>query len=179
MKLVVVIVSIMVGIIAVIALVGMMMPREHRAVSRVALHQPPETVYAVLRDFERSPTWWREVRSASRLPDLDGHERWQQVTGMGVIGLIVVEERAPAEFRTTVDTSGGSPFGGEWDYRIQPTDQGSVVTITEHGWVSNPLFRCIGRLIGHHRTLDSNLAALALHFGEAAVPEHVSADGET
>lgn len=177
MKIVIVILGVLVGLLVLVALVGLVLPREHQATSRIALRQSPDTVYAVLRNLAEAANWWPEVKSVSRLPDLDGRERWQQVTSMGSIGLIVMEAKAPTLLRTAIDTTGGSPFGGEWVYLISPTPEGSLLTITENGWVSNPLFRSISRLMGHHRTLDSSLTALARHFAEPVRLDHRS-DGE-
>jgi hypothetical protein len=40
--------------------------------------------------------------------------------------------------------------------------------------VSNPVFRVVSRVMGHHRTLDSYLVALARRFGTTAGAEHVT-----
>jgi len=163
------------GLVALAALVGLLLPREHRAASRIGLRQSPDSVWGVVRDFEHAAGWWPEIKSVNRLPDLDGRERWQQVTGMGPLGLIILEADPPRSLRSLIDTTGGSPFGGEWHYEISPTEAGSRVTITENGWVSNPLFRTISRLMGHHGTMDSYLTALAVRFGEHGRPEHLPA----
>ena len=46
----------------------------------------------------------------------------------------------------------------------------SLVTITEDGWVANPIFRFMSRLvIGHHATMDTLLKQVAKKFGEQPV----------
>jgi hypothetical protein len=58
-------------------------------------------------------------------------------------------------------------FGGTWTVAIAPVDGGSTLTITEDGWVGNPIFRFVSRfLMGHHATLDRMLKSVAKQFGE-------------
>ncbi len=46
---------------------------------------------------------------------------------------------------------------------------GSTVTVTEDGWVANPIFRFVSRLIiGHHATMDALLTQVAKTFNEDA-----------
>ena len=168
-------VGVLIVLVGLATLVGLLLPRGHRVASGISLRQSPDSVWSVVRDFEHAASWWPELKSVRRLPDLDGRERWQQVTGMGALGLIIMEADPPHSLRSLIDTTGGSPFGGEWHYQISPTEGGSRLIITENGWVSNPLFRTISRLMGYHGTMDSYLTALARHFGEAGRPEHLPA----
>ena len=49
------------------------------------------------------------------------------------------------------------PFGAHAEY----------VTITEDGWVGNPIFRFVSRYVmGHHATMDGMLKDVAKKFGE-------------
>jgi hypothetical protein len=47
------------------------------------------------------------------------------------------------------------------------------VTIFEHGWVSNPIFRSISFMMGHYGTIDRYLTALGRKFGETGTPKHL------
>ena len=177
MKIVLGILGTLVGLILLIAVIGAMLPREHRASSRIRLKAAPDSIWAVIRDYEHAASWWPEVKSVKRLADLDGHERWEETMKMGPIAFVLTEERPPNFLRSAIDTSGGSPFGGDWLHQVEASAEGTTVTITEEGWVGNPVFRSISRVIGYHRTLDSYLSALALHFGERITPEHVTTGG--
>jgi uncharacterized protein YndB with AHSA1/START domain len=159
-----------------VAILGLSVPRDHFATSRIRLRQSPDTVWAVMRDFARTAEWWPDVSAVRQLPDLGGRERWEESTRMGTVGLIVADERPPHFLKTTIDTTGGSSFGGDWLHAIAPTGNGTMVTITERGWVSNPLFRSIGNVTGYFGTIDSYLTALGRHFGETVTPEHVTND---
>jgi hypothetical protein len=61
-------------------------------------------------------------------------------------------------------------FGGTWTVAVAPLENGSTVTITEDGWVANPIFRFVSRfVIGHHATMDGMLKSVAKNFGEEPV----------
>ena len=81
----------------------------------------------------------------------------------------VVESVAPSRWTTRI-ADPDLPFGGTWTYVITPLpDGGSTLTITEHGDVSNPIYRFVSRfVIGHTATLDKYLHSLAKKFGETA-----------
>ena len=58
-------------------------------------------------------------------------------------------------------------FGGTWTWEIAPEGGGSLLRITENGEVYNPMFRFISRyIIGHTRTMDTALQAIAAKFDE-------------
>jgi uncharacterized protein YndB with AHSA1/START domain len=150
--------------------IGVTLPRRHH-VTRTALYaQPPDTVWAVIADMERSPSWRTEITRVERLPDRDGHPVWNQVSRQGSWPLEIVEATPPTRLVAVVaDSSQG--FGGRWTYTLTPEGTGTRVTIAEDGFVDPPMFRFIARyLIGLTRTLDTYLEGLGRHFGEAVTP---------
>jgi uncharacterized protein YndB with AHSA1/START domain len=152
---------------------GFMLPREHRATSLAVLPAPPDSVWDVIRDLERVPSWWPEVTSAARLPDKNGEQRFQQTFDDFTMTLVVKESVRPSRLRTEIDAPAGSPFGGSWIYELARADGGTEVRLTEDGWIANPLFRVITRITGYHRTLDHYLTALGPRFGAEVRVEHV------
>jgi hypothetical protein len=50
-------------------LIGVLLPRSHRATSRIRLTHPPAMVWATVRNQAGVASWWREVKQADRLPD--------------------------------------------------------------------------------------------------------------
>ncbi len=61
-------------------------------------------------------------------------------------------------------------FGGTWSIDIVPEPTGSAVTITEDGWVANPIFRFMAKYVfGHHSTIDGILNQVAKTLNEAPV----------
>src|SRR5437667_1515443 len=75
MKLLIIIIAgVIAGIIllvALIALIGSQLPKAHVASRSVLLHQSPQNVYAVIRDFAAAPNWRRDVKriDVETLPD--------------------------------------------------------------------------------------------------------------
>lgn len=178
MKLVLIILATLVLLILVVVAVGFLLPREHQASSRVELRQSPETIWAVIRNLGEVPAFWPEIKKAVSRPARDGHEMWAQTMKNGyTMPLEIVEDEPPRRLVTRIASPPGSPFGGSWIYQIEPVAGGSRVTITEDGWIANPVFRVVSRAMGYHGTLDSYLKALGLRLGETVEPIHVIAEG--
>jgi hypothetical protein len=172
MRWVLIVIGALVAIVVIVALIGLILPRTHRATSRLSLPQPPDTVWAAVRDFSQVASWWPDVKKVERLEDANGKERWREsLSGDLALNLRVEEETPPSRMRSVIEDT-GEPFGGEWVYSISAEGSGSVIEITEDGWVSNPIFRTVSRLMGYHKTMDSYLTALGKKFGVTASPEH-------
>ncbi|MFI5210938.1 MAG: SRPBCC domain-containing protein [Gemmatimonadales bacterium] len=166
--------AVVIALVVVVVIIGALLPRDHRASSRITLKQPPEAIWAVISDPGGVPAWWPDLTSSQPQPSLDGHARWQQTTKDGNVMVLEVEQSEPPRLlKTLIVTRPGDSFGGTWTYVLTPSDSGTTVTIAEDGWVANPIFRVMMHAMGTHRTLDSYLTALALRFGEPATPVHV------
>ncbi len=163
----------LVGLVAVVVVVGMLLPRDHVASSTVQLAQPSDSVWAVVRNFAGYPDWWPNVRSMERITD---HEReaWRQVDRTNSpMPMEVTVDEPPTRLVTSI-LDEGLPFGGTWTYELSPVAGGTRVTITEDGKVYNPIFRFVSRFImGHHGTMDDYLTAIGKRFDETVSPEHV------
>lgn len=174
MKWVLIAVGGVVALIAVMALVGSFVPRDHRATSTITLRQPADSVWKVVRDLGAIPAWWQEMTQSERLPDRDGHEVWQQKAGGFDMPLIIVESDPPRRLVTKIGAGEGAAFGGTWTYEITPVSgEGTRISVTEAGWISNPIFRFLSRFVfGYYGSLDGYLKALGKRFGETVKPAH-------
>ena len=135
---------ILLGVAAVVVLVivavavGAALPREHVASRTLRVKRTPEEVWAV----------------------------YTQVTGASSIPVDVLERDPPRRIVTRVKETEKN-FGGTWTSVVAPVPDGSTITITEAGWVANPLFRFVSRfVIGHHATIDGVLKAIASKLNE-------------
>lgn len=172
-----IVIRIVAGLVAVVAIafgIGLALPRTHSATSRVTLKRPPDEVWVVVRDLGGLLGTWSDLKSAKRLADQGGKEVWEQDVGGFPITLIIEESTPPSRMVTRVDAAPDAAFGGTWTYELTPSGSGAQVTVTEAGYVSNPLFRVMMKAMGVHRTADSYLKALGAKFGETVKPEHVS-----
>lgn len=173
MKWVAIVVGGVLALVALITLIGAFVPREHRATSTVVLHQPADSVWKVVRDLGGVPTWWPEIKESVRLPDKDGHEVWRQKMSGWDVPLLVIESMPPSRLRTQIDTSAGGAFGGTWTYELTADSGGTRISLTEAGWIGNPVFRFLSRFIfGYYGSLDGYLKALGKKFGEDVRPVH-------
>ena len=144
-----------IAVVALIAVVvGYSLPRGHTATKTTRLPQPPETVYRLLSDVDRYPTWRPGVKALARQPDRDGKPAWTEtVSGMEIP--LYFERMEPPALLVARISGPSLPFGGTWTYRIAPAGSGSEVTITEDGEVYNPIFRFMSRFVfGYTATLD-------------------------
>jgi Polyketide cyclase / dehydrase and lipid transport len=172
MKWVLLTVAVVIGIGLLMLVIGLLLPRNHVATSQVELKQPIDSVWAAVRSLGDTPSFWPELKSSSRMPDVDGRETWGQTMKNGFNLPLGIDEERPPNLLVTRIVAEDAPFGGTWHYSLEAATGGTRVTLTEDGWVSNPMFRVISRLMGHHTTLDSYLKALARKFGETATPVH-------
>jgi hypothetical protein len=164
MKWLLTVVGVLVAAVAVIAMVGWMLPQNH-VVSRTAqLSLSPDKVWPIITDVADYPSWRSDVDSVERLaaPEL----KWREVSGGDRITYEATTSDAPSHFVAHIADK-GLPFGGSWDYRIEPAGAGSRITITENGEVYNPIFRFVSKyFMGHTSTIDKYLAALAKRTGD-------------
>ncbi len=164
------------GLVVLVAIVGLCLPREHRAARSLKLAKtPPEAVWAVITNHAQDPTWRRDVAASVRLADAHGHAVWQDRFKNGQTMSYETTEASPNQKLVRLIVDSGGPFGGTWTYVLSPEGAGTRLTITEEGWVSNPIFKVVGKfIIGHHATLETYLKHLAVKLGEPAHPEAVA-----
>jgi len=131
-----------VALVMVVAIVGAMLPRDHRASRTLTTRRPAADLWAVVSDREFA-------RNAA-----------------GDVKTEVVESLPPTKYVTRI-AAPNQPFGGTWTHVITAVPGGATLTITEDGWVSNVIFRFVSRFVlGHHMTMDKYLTAIAAQFNE-------------
>ena len=164
----------LVALILLLVVVGLLLPSAHRATSAIQISKPPAEVWSAVRDLGKVPEFWPDIVTSVRQPDRDGHEVWLQTMKNGfALPLVIEEDRPPGRMVTRIALEGKAPFGGSWIYEIAESGGGTRVTLTEDGFVGNPFFRVISKLMGYHSTLDGYLKALARRFGESSQPTHL------
>ena len=78
MSLVIGLVTLLVLAVAVVAGLGAATPRTHVARSSAEFRAAPDSVYAVLADFEHAAGWRSDLSGMRRLADRAGHVVWEQ-----------------------------------------------------------------------------------------------------
>jgi hypothetical protein len=124
--------------VALVAIIGATLPRNHVASRSLALRRSPEEIWPVI----------------------------VQATASSGVPIDVIESDPPRRQVTRVKNT-EKMFGGTWTITIAPTGTGGTLKITEDGWVGHPVFRFVSRyVIGHHATMDGMLRDVAKRFGE-------------
>jgi uncharacterized protein YndB with AHSA1/START domain len=158
------------GVVLLIVVAGMLLPKAHTARSHAIISAPPDAIWRALTEVEAFPSWRGDVSRVERLSTSTGRKTWREV---GKHGTITFEEVAAEPPRRLVARIADPtlPFGGSWTYDVAPEATGTRVTITEDGVVRNPLFRFMSRFVfGHHATQEAYLRALGRKFGHDATP---------
>lgn len=165
------VVAVLVVLVAVVMLIGAFLPREHRATRAATFRQPPEKLFATVRDFAAQASWRGELKSVELLLPENGVVRYREVTRHGPVTYRVKEERPGTRLVMEIADE-NLPFGGTWTYEFARTeDGGSNVRITENGFVKPALFRFLARFVfGYTATMESYLRALGKRFGEDVTP---------
>jgi len=179
MKWALVIIGVIVGLIALVAVIGALLPRDHVAAMSARVRATPEGVWAVLTDPASFPAWRRDVKTVEVLPTTPTGPSWREHSSNGSITYVTEVLEPPHRMITRIADT-GLPFGGSWEYRVEPVSANeSSVTIVERGSVYNPIFRFVSRfLMGHTATIDAYLRALGHEFGTETTPNAVILEGK-
>jgi hypothetical protein len=157
------------ALVAIVAVIGLLLPKTHTATRRARYRQPPEAIYAAISG---PPDWRPDVKKYEELPAVNGRKRWREVTGWGDAVLYELQEADPPRRLVTRIADDSLPYGGTWNFEITPDATGSGLRITENGEVRNPIFRFLSRTVfSQTATIETYLRSLATKFGETAVIE--------
>ena len=158
-------------LVGIVALIGSQLPQSHVASRSILLHQPPQKVYAVARDFSSAPKWRADVKRMDVEAKPGGPVYFREEGKHGTVNYELTEDVPDQRMVTKIrDTDLG--YSGQWTYTFIPESGGTRVTIREDGEVSNVIFRFMSRYVfGQTATMDAYLTSLARHFGEDAAPQ--------
>ena len=164
MKWILVTIAILVAIVVVVVIVGLLLPRDHVASTTAHINAPPDSVWEAVANVQDYPRWRSAVRSVDVL-STQGAVRWREHGSDGAITFERSQEDRPRRLVSRIADE-TLPFGGTWTYDLTPEGDGTTLTITEQGYVTNPLFRFMARFVfGHHRTQEDFQRALGRRFG--------------
>lgn len=152
---------------------GLATPRKHTVGRTIALRAAPEKVWALVRTVKEYPNWREEITRVEEMSGNDPRPAWTEIGRQKSLAYVAITDEAPTRFTARImDDDLG--YAGEWQYVIEPSADGTRLTITEHGEVGNLMFRFIStHIMGHTRTIDAFLHDVALELGELAKPEPV------
>jgi hypothetical protein len=153
-------------LVALMALIGALLPVKHYATRKARFGQTPEAIYSVLA----SPSGWRTgVKASGALPEKNGRRQWWEQDKHGQKIAYELVEDSPPTRRVVRIADTGLPYGGTWTFEIAPQAAGaSEVRIAEAGEVYNVFFRFLSRFVfGYTGSIEGYLRDLGKRFGEA------------
>lgn len=134
-------VLIAVGVVALVAGIGFLLPKAHTASRTAQYSAAPEAVFAAISDVGQYASWRSDVTAVDLMPSDDGSVFRETGSNGPITYRIEVLERPTRMVSRIADPS--LPFGGKWTFEIAAAGSGSTLTITEDGEVYNPIFRFI------------------------------------
>jgi hypothetical protein len=158
----------LVALTILVTLIGMILPRDHVASTTATIEAAPNAVWHAISDVASAATWrdLQKVEIVNPGPPL----RWKELSKFGPITYEQVESTVPTKFVSRIADT-GQGFGGTWTFVLAPAGDGTKVTITENGFVSNPIFRFMSRFVfGYYGTQEAYLRALGKKFGHDVTP---------
>ena len=137
-------VLIAVGVVALVAGIGWILPKAHTASRTAQYAAAPEAVFAAISDVGQYASWRSDVTSVDLLPSDEGKVFRETGSDGQVTYRIEILEPPTRMVSRIADPS--LPFGGSWTFEVAAAaGGGSSLTITEDGEVYNPIFRFISR----------------------------------
>ena len=159
-----------------VVLTGYALPQSHVASVTAVYSAAPADIWPWISQPERYPSWRNSLTAVELLPEGGGRVAWRETGKDGKISYRFTE-RTEGERLVTLITDEGLPFGGGWEFDLQPEGKGSRLTITEHGEVYNPVFRFVSRFfLGHTSTMEAYLTDLGRALGDPVTPRVIKPD---
>ena len=154
------------GLVALVTLIGLLLPTAHVAARSAHVNRSREAVWKLISGDQ---SWRPDIRHYEPLPDRGGLRAWKETDSHGKSITFEQTESREAQRLVTRIADTGLPFGGSWTYELEDEAGGCTIRITEHGEVYNPIFRFVSRFIlGHAATIEAYLRALSQRLEQGA-----------
>jgi hypothetical protein len=129
----------LVGLVVLLNLVGLFLPRNHLAARKATFARPPDAVWDALTALSA------DFAAKDKLPIE-----------------VEIDERPRRKVTRIIDAK--LPFGGRWIYELSPSGDATTLTITEAGFVKIPMLR-IFTTLAPNATKTKFLRALGERLG--------------
>jgi hypothetical protein len=126
-------------LVALVLLVGWLLPQTREGRAEATIAAPPDLVLAVIEDVETQPEW-RDVGSVTRT-----ETGWSEVTARGERIDFVAEEMSVDRIALRFTSDAG--YSGEWQALLAPVSGGTRIAVVERATTTSPLGRIVARLM--------------------------------
>jgi hypothetical protein len=159
MKWVILVLVIIAAVGVLVYLVGHWLPVKHAASIEYSFSKTsPQELWNAITSFKQYSTWRSGLKNVVVLDD----KTWTETNGHGDTIHYGGEVSEPGRRFISRILNKDLPYGGSWTYEIIPIQADrTLLKITEHGEVYNPIFRFMSRyFFGHDATLKQYMADL-------------------
>lgn len=168
-KILLIVVGAVILVVAITAIVGAFLPRDHTATRSARFSKSPAEVFALVADFQNGKTWRTGLEKTEMLDPRGGKTCFREHTDFGPITYVVVTSIPGEKLVTKIDDP-DLGFGGQWTFRLTPDGEGTRLEITEDGFVTNVMMRTMSRLFfSPTATMETYLADVGKKFGDSIV----------
>ncbi len=170
MKIVLIGIGVLGLLVAVVVVIGLLLPKRHVASRSAVIQATPERMFALISG---SQMWRPDVKSCELIDGGGGRHFQRETSARGETVLYELQgSRPPLAIERRIATE-DLPYGGKWSFRLEPENSGTRLRITEDGEVYNPIFRFVSRFVmGHTAMLDAHLKALGKAVGQNVLIEN-------
>jgi uncharacterized protein YndB with AHSA1/START domain len=166
LKTALIVLGVLVALVGILALIGSFLAPDHTASRTRRFAKPREAVWEVIRDFARHPEWRDDVKRVELVTDVGGKSGLREHGSHGAVLYAIDVDEAPAKLVLRI-ADDSLPFGGSWTFELSAVEGGSEVTITERGFVKNPIFRLLSKTVfSPTATMEKYLDALAAKLAQ-------------
>ena len=164
MKILLIVVGCIALLCVIVFVTGLLLPKAHVASRSAQFRGTREQLFSLIA----GPQNWRpDVLRYQTLPDSRGRTLVSETTRNGETITYELLDRTPPASLTRRIATENLPYGGSWTFSLQPGNGVTVVRITEHGEVYNPVFRLMSRFVfGYTHGMDAYLRALGKATGQ-------------
>ena len=166
MKWILIIPAVVVMVGLALSLVGALLPREHKATRAAHFKCPPSALYAVVRDFAAYPAWNAHAQAVEILNPTNGRAAFRVTSRHGAVTYVVVDDHLASKLVLEIADE-NLPYGGSWSYAFTADGSGTLLEITEQGFIKKPVFRFFARFVfGYTRSMETCFRDLKRKLGE-------------
>lgn len=132
------------GLLLVLALIGILLPKQHIANSSVEINADINEVWDKLNHVLKSAEWRSDVKSVEQNEAWNNHFAYTENLKQGTkISFAVIHKIEKEKIIKKIIHN--KNFGGEWEIQLSGSSKKCRVQITERGEIFNPLFRLFAK----------------------------------
>ena len=129
---VVMIVGLLVAVVALVLIIGSVLPEKHTVTREARYRATPEQLFTLIRNVTDYPSWQKAVSKVEMLPDVDGKPRMRE-TNSGQAITYELSNIVPNQGMVSRIADAKLPFGGSWTYEIAPRRYARSDNVANHG----------------------------------------------